>query len=221
LPREPVGDIISRPKAGQRAETEDRTDMSEDSQEKKSGEGNWKDLLESDLFKAAGKTQYLFKRAEKIEKKQRKLQRVSDKGLKYKETPIHLFPEHPKAPYLQEGAKYAEYEINIAYMINYLMDLKADLKGDARCSPEALIDRNYIALMARETYLANHNRRPVREQLINALEDAIAPDIAQRYGWDQEYVRKGLLEKCALAMVDAFEKRPQLFSIYEKTEKKK
>jgi hypothetical protein len=75
--------------------------------------------------------------------------------------------------------------------------------------------------MAREYYLAERNNRPVREPLINALEDAIAPDIADRYGWDQEYVRKGLLEKCALAIVGAFKKRPELFSIYEKTDKKK
>ncbi len=184
-----------------------------DEQKKKT---DWKTLLDSDLFNTAGKTQFLFKRAEKIEKKHRK----NPQGLTYKEAPIHLFPEHPKAPYLQEGAKYADYEINIAYTLNYIRDLKADLKGERKASPESVIDRNYIALMAREYYLAEHNRRPVRETLINALLDAATPDIADRYGWDEEYVRKGLLEKCTLAMVQAFNKKPELFSIYEKTEKK-
>ncbi len=184
--------------------------------EEKKKKADWKSLLDSDLFSAAGKTQYLVKRAEKIEDKIRS----DPKGLTYKETPIHLFPEHPKAPYLQEGAKYADYEINIAYTLNYIQDLKANLRGEKKAAPESIIDRNYIALMAREHYLAEHNKRPAREALLNALEDAIAPDIAQRYGWDQEYVRKGLLEKCVLAMVQAFNKRPELFSIYEKTEKK-
>jgi hypothetical protein len=177
---------------------------------------NWKDLLDSDLFNNAGKTQFLVKRAETVEKK---IRQEKPKGLKYKEAPIHLFPEHPKSPYFQEGAQYADYEVNVQYTLNYLMDLKASLKGENRCLPEALIDRNYIALMAREQYLAQRNKRPVREPLINALEDAIAPDIAGRYGWDLEYVRKGLLDKCVLSMVSAFNVKPNLFSIYEKTDK--
>jgi hypothetical protein len=176
---------------------------------------DWSSLLDSDLFSNAGKTQHLVRRAESMaEKRQKKPQ-----GLKYKEAPTHLFPEHPKSPYFQEGSPYADYEVNIAYTINFLLDLKAALKGEQRSNPESITDRNYIALMAREHYLAQHNKRPLREVLLNALEDAAAPDIAQRYGWELEYVRKGLLEKCVQAMVGAFNKRPELFSIYEKTEK--
>lgn len=185
-------------------------------EKKGSAQKDWKSLLESELFSNAGKTQYLVRQAEDIKKKHRDR---SPQGLTYKEAPIHLFPEHPKSPYFQEGSPYADYEVNIAYTLNYILDLKADLKGEPRCKPQSLIDRNYIALMAREYYLAEHNKRPVRETLLNALEDAVAPDIAERYGWDEEYVRKGLLEKCALAMVGAFNKRPELFSIYEKTDK--
>lgn len=178
---------------------------------------NFKNLLDGDLFSENGKkekkefnTQVVLRKQEGIRQKLKDQDKKSYKGF-----PVHLFPGHLKAPYIEEEGKFSDYEINIAYTANYILDLKSDIKGEAECSKESLLDRMYIALMARAKN--NIEDKVMQETAIKAFEDAIAPDIAERYNWDEEYVRKGLLPACVLAMEKAFKAKPRLLQIYEQT----
>jgi len=178
---------------------------------------DFKDLLAGDLFSENGKkekkafnTQFVLKKQEGIRQKLKKQDKKSYKGF-----PVHLFPGHLKAPYIKEEGKFSDYEINIAYTAQYILDLKADMKGEAECPKESLLDRMYIALMARTKN--NIEDKVMQENAVRVFEDAIAPDIAERYDWDEEYVRKGILPACVLAMEQAFKAKPRLLDIYEQT----
>jgi hypothetical protein len=178
---------------------------------------NFKELLEGDLFSGNGNgkkkpfnTQVILKKQEDIRQKLKEQDRKS-----FKRFPVHLFPGHLKAPYLDKNGRFSEYEINIAYTAHYIYELKTDKKGEADCSAESLLERMYIALMARAKTRVED--KTMQDNAIQVFEDAIAPDIAERYGFDEEYVRKGLLPACVLAMEKAFQAKPRLLEIYEQT----
>ena len=178
---------------------------------------NFEELLEGGLFngnengeKKIFNTQVILNKQEKFRKKVKEQTRKDYKGF-----PIHLFPGHMKAPYLDKEAKFSDYELNIAYTAHYLFELKSDMKGEASCTEESLVDRMYIALMARAKTTIED--KTLQENATQVFEDAIAPDIAERHGFDEEYVRKGLLPACVLAMEKAFKAKPRLLQIYEQT----
>ena|GEM_PF-6463373 len=183
-------------------------------QDKRELNGDFKELLNGDLFTSAMNTRIVFKNQERKRKELTPEKRTARDQLNYSQDIIHLFPEHPKAPYMQEDTKYSQYPVNIAYTIDFILDVKADKKGEPRCSPEALTERTYIALMAR-TNIDYADAPRKKEGTLNMLEDAITPDIAERYGWEQEYVRKGILDKCVAAMIDAFTQKPELLNIFK------
>jgi hypothetical protein len=152
-----------------------------------------------------------------LKKEEKRREKVQPRDmLNYSKDITHLFPEHPKSPYLQPGAKYSDYPINVQYTIQFILDLKADMKGEADCSPESLVEREYIALMARAKVTIKDEPGKL-DAVLKVFEDAITPDIAKRYGWEEEYVRKGLLEKCVYAMFEGFTRKPQLLRIFEQT----
>lgn len=177
---------------------------------------NFKDLLAGDLFSENGKTEKKTFNTQVILKKQEGIRKkLKEQDRSYEGFPVHLFPGHLKAPYIEAEGKFSDYEINIAYTAQYILDLKSDMKGEAECSKESLLDRMYIALMARTK--STIEDKLTQESAVKIYEDAIAPDIAERYCFDEEYVRKGLLPACVLAMEKAFEAKPRLLEIYEQT----
>jgi hypothetical protein len=121
-----------------------------------------------------------------------------------KEFPVHLFPGHPKAPYLGRSGLFSA-SINIAYTAEYLRDFRASSEGKPSCSEETLSERTYIALVARA--MIEHTDPVLRDSAIKILEDIIVPDMLERYGhlgYNEDYARGALVPACAKAMEEGF-----------------
>lgn len=124
--------------------------------------------------------------------------------LSYKGDRVHFFPENPKAPYFTgRDVPLGRYGPNVLYTVNFIMDLELAKKRKAECSKESLTDRTYMALMALEK-IVNKDRPHIVCQNLMVLEDAIVPDIAKRYGWQEENAR-WQLHKGVDAMEQAFQ----------------
>lgn len=182
--------------------------------------GSWVDVTSwaERTVQSASRTQVALRREEVRRAK------LKAKGREYKEFPVHLFPSHPKAPYLDRSGIFSEYGINAAYTLQYLLDYRADVRGEPReCSSESLSERTFVALMARARI--NFNDQPLhRDKVVKVFEDAVVSDIVRRYdhlkGWNEYYVRAALLNRCVEAMVEGFSVRYKrvnniLLQIYE------
>jgi hypothetical protein len=179
--------------------------------------------LFSETAKKLGNTVVILKKAEE----RRKNLNGSSKGLAYKTYPLHLFPSHHKAPYIREEGEagtiaariYGRDGANTQYTANFILEYDFDKNGKKLCSEESLVDRVYIALMARQKLNFKDDEKTLFEAQ-KVIEDIIVPSITKRYayldGWNEEYVRLGVLRACVDAMAEAFTKRPSLLKMYEK-----
>lgn len=176
-----------------------------------------------------------------VPKKKKKAKKRAS-PLTYKEIPIHLFPEHPKAPYMELDWKYAG-ETHVGYTIHFISEFKAYLRGEKRLS-NSLAESVYMALMAdaiinlddkplnpqnsldREVNdtLARAGISPqssVQELALHVLSKCTLEEVVERYrekveNWNTEAVQNNMY-RCAHAMARAFREKPALHSMFTKS----
>jgi hypothetical protein len=153
-----------------------------------------------------------------LKKEEKRKERIRRMGQRYEMAPVHLFPEHPEAPYRSKRGIFSGHSLNAAYTAQYLRDYRAGQNGELKSLPkekqryflESISERTYIALMARAR-IEQRADLQIRDNAIKVFEDIVMPDILERYShldkWTERNVREAYLPRCVDVMEEGFSAR--------------